>query len=39
VQLAGRPGSDGILLAAAAALEAAGVVGAIAPSEEVVAWT
>jgi amidase/aspartyl-tRNA(Asn)/glutamyl-tRNA(Gln) amidotransferase subunit A len=37
VQLAGRPGSDGILLAAAAALEAAGVVGAIVPSEEVAA--
>lgn len=42
VQLAGRPGSDGILLAAAAALEASGVVAAITPparaSQEEEAW-
>jgi aspartyl-tRNA(Asn)/glutamyl-tRNA(Gln) amidotransferase subunit A len=31
VQLAGRPGSDQLLLAAAAALEASGVAGAITP--------
>jgi aspartyl-tRNA(Asn)/glutamyl-tRNA(Gln) amidotransferase subunit A len=42
VQLAGRPGADGILLAAAAALEAAGVAGAITPplraSREEATW-
>jgi AtzE family amidohydrolase len=37
VQLAGRPGTDGILLAAAAALETAGVVGAITPNQEAAA--
>jgi aspartyl-tRNA(Asn)/glutamyl-tRNA(Gln) amidotransferase subunit A len=35
VQLAGRPGGDGALLATAAALEAAGVVGAITPPRRV----
>jgi AtzE family amidohydrolase len=38
VQLAARPFADGTLLAAAAALEDAGVVGAVVP-EEVAAWT
>jgi hypothetical protein len=33
--LAGRPGGDGALLATAAALEAAGVVGAITPPRRV----
>ena len=38
VQLAARPFADGTLLAAAAALEDAGVVGAVTP-KEVAAWT
>jgi AtzE family amidohydrolase len=38
VQLAAKPFHDGTLLAAAAALEAAGVVGAVTPREEP-AWT
>jgi Asp-tRNA(Asn)/Glu-tRNA(Gln) amidotransferase A subunit family amidase len=38
VQLAAKPFHDGALLAAAAQLQAAGVVGAVTPREEP-AWT